>query len=86
MELVQDRNQLQTTLAKVKNQQVFEHLVRSLSEYPTMTSKGKLISVLALVPQQTLVFAMNLCKVQDKLFAEINEIAIKKSTLEPDCL
>ena len=77
---------MQTTLAKVKNQEVFEHLVRSLSDYPTMMCKSKLVSVLALVPQQTLVFSMNLCKVQDKLFAEVNEIAIKKGKLEPDCL
>ena len=51
-----------------------------------MMCKSKLISVLALVPQQSLVFAMNLCKVQDMLFAEVNEIVLKKGKLEPDCL
>jgi len=47
-----------------------------------MTSKGKLISVLSLVPQQSLVFAMNLCKVQDKLFTEVNEATQKKGKME----
>lgn len=86
MELIQDRNQLNTTLTKVKSQEVFEHMVRSLEYYPTFRSKGMLLSVLSLVPQQTLVFAMNLCKVQDKLFAEINEETSKTGKIEQDCL
>ena len=47
-----------------------------------MAAKGRLISVLALVPQQSLVFAMNLCKVQDKLFAELTEQAAKAGALD----
>ena len=82
LELIEDRNQLGTTLNKVKNQEIFEHLVRSLSEYPSFISKGKLISVLSLVPHQTLVFAMNLCKVQDKLFAELNEHTAKTGKMD----
>ena len=52
---------------------MFAHLVRSLAAYPSFSAKSKLISVLSLVPQQNLVFAMTLCKVQDTLFADLNE-------------
>ena len=51
IELIQDKNQLSTTICKIKNQEIFERLVRSLSDYPTFTIKSKLVSVLSLVPQ-----------------------------------
>ena len=51
-----------------------------------MTCKSRLLSVLSLAPQQSLVFAMNLCKVQDKLFAEISEAAMAQGQLDPESL
>lgn len=84
LELVQDRNQLGTTLSKIKKLEVFEHLVKSVSDCPTFGAKSKLISVLGLVPQQSIVFAMNLCKVQDALFAEMNEQAERTGKIEQD--
>ena len=86
LELIEDRNQLSTTLKKVKKPEVFDHLVRSLNDMPTMESKSRLLSVLSLVPQQSLVFAMNLCKVQDKLFAEISEGALGQGSLDQESL
>lgn len=56
--------------------------MRSLNDLPTFKSKGKLVAVLSLVTQQTLVFAMNLCKVQDKLFAELNEHTSRTGKLD----
>ena len=86
LELVQDRNQLSTTMSKIKKQEVFEHLVKSVSDYPTFGAKSKLISVLGLVPHLSIVFAMNLCKVQDTLFAEMNEQTERTGKIEQDQL
>ena len=48
-EIVQDRNQLSIALTKVKQTDIFDQLLRTLTDYPTFYCKSRLLNVLSLV-------------------------------------
>jgi len=72
-EIVQDRNQLSIALTKVKQTDVFDQLLRTLTDYPTFYCKSRLLNVLSLVQQKSQEFETNLGAIQEEIFTQLTE-------------
>ena len=80
-EIVQDSSQLKTFLDKTKQQDLLEIVLRTLLDLPTYEMKGRLIEVLSLPNEHSMVFSLTLADILNRLFSLRSILAPVKSKL-----